>query len=333
MRISGKYIDDVFKDVIDKVVKNGWRVESRIGGSTELLNTTIQLTGIGYSFLTNPRRKLSAWYACAELLWYSIGTKSADMLMAYAPKYKAYLNNEEAFGSYGHRFAYNHVGGDAAQVLEEVGGTQLFGVIDVLRNSPKSRQAVVSIWNANDLCHAIAKDVNDIPCTLTFQFMVRFGMLHMTVNMRSEDVWLGLPYDVFAFTSIQRIIAAALGVECGNYTHHVGSMHIYDKNMAACVEALNVKLPEYAPSIMYTRSNVQQLPRMREAIQLALELEHQARTENFIHNTKLQDLNELGFPMLADVVAVCSTKWCNTPGLIQSPALQMGVDYDNSRRD
>jgi len=49
--------------------------------------------------------------------------------------------------------------------------------------------------------------------------------------MRSNDAWLGLPYDVFCFTTLQKIVAAALGIECDWYQHQVGSMHLYGRNV------------------------------------------------------------------------------------------------------
>jgi thymidylate synthase len=46
--------------------------------------------------------------------------------------------------------------------------------------------------------------------------------------MRSNDVFLGLPHDLFAFTMLQEIAARELGVEPGTYQHSVGSLHLYD---------------------------------------------------------------------------------------------------------
>ncbi len=50
----------------------------------------------------------------------------------------------------------------------------------------------------------------------------------MTAMMRSNDAYLGLPHDVFCFTMMQELVAAELGLEVGEYTHMVGSMHLYD---------------------------------------------------------------------------------------------------------
>ena len=43
--------------------------------------------------------------------------------------------------------------------------------------------------------------------------MIRSGQMDMITYMRSNDVFLGLPHDIFAFTMIQEIMARTLSVE------------------------------------------------------------------------------------------------------------------------
>ncbi len=52
----------------------------------------------------------------------------------------------------------------------------------------------------------------------------------MLTNMRSNDAFIGLPHDIFSFTMLQEILARTLGVELGNYSHAVGSLHLYTKH-------------------------------------------------------------------------------------------------------
>jgi thymidylate synthase len=57
--------------------------------------------------------------------------------------------------------------------------------------------------------------------------MIRGGALHLVAHMRSNDVYKGLPHDVFCFTMLQEVAARSLGVELGHYSHSVGSLHLY----------------------------------------------------------------------------------------------------------
>jgi hypothetical protein len=52
-----------------------------------------------------------------------------------------------------------------------------------------------------------------VPCTLGYRSFVRDGRLHMYTTMRSQHLWLGLPYDIFATTLLQELLAGWLGVE------------------------------------------------------------------------------------------------------------------------
>jgi thymidylate synthase len=76
-------------------------------------------------------------------------------------------------------------------------------------------------------------DTRDLPCTLGFGFRIRGDGLHMSSTMRSQDVWLGLAYDLFMFGQLGWTIANVLGVEFVSITHHVYSLHLYERNMEA----------------------------------------------------------------------------------------------------
>jgi len=114
------------------------------------------------------------------------------------------------------------------------GNDQMRNVIKLLKERRSSRRAVIQLFDAADL----AEYHKGIPCTCTLQLMIRNDRLIMFTNMRSNDVFLGVPYDVFAFTMIQEIFARTLGVEVGTYKHAVGSLHLYEKNKNAARQYL-----------------------------------------------------------------------------------------------
>ena len=71
----------------------------------------------------------------------------------------------------------------------------------------------------------------------------------MSVYMRSNDVWLGAAYDFFQFTRVQIAIASVLGIEPGSYSHHVGSLHIYEENYDAAAALRKTNNIAEVPSI------------------------------------------------------------------------------------
>ena len=117
-------------------------------------------------------------------------------------------------------------------VLHGAYGARIHGslssVVSLLKRDPSSRQAVLTIYSsASDL----DRDKRDIPCTLAIQFFCRGGKLLARTSMRSNDVFLGLPYDLVQFISLQAAIAAALDLPLGCYSHTVGSMHAYLRDL------------------------------------------------------------------------------------------------------
>ena len=48
--------------------------------------------------------------------------------------------------------------------------------------------------------------------------------------MRSQDVWLGLPYDLFTITLLQELVAGWVGVGIGHCIHILDSLHLYNKD-------------------------------------------------------------------------------------------------------
>ncbi len=125
-------------------------------------------------------------------------------------KFKDFERNGVQWGSYGPRIA-----GDLGQLVQ------------LLRDDPDTRQAVLTVFDSR-------RDINrgepDIPCTIAVQFLYRNGALHMRTMMRSNDIWLGFPYDSIQFFALQSAVACALTVPIGYYYHNVGSLHLYDRD-------------------------------------------------------------------------------------------------------
>ena len=62
----------------------------------------------------------------------------------------------------------------------------------------------------------------------------------MNTVMRSNDAWLGLPYDMFQFCQLQLTLCNSLDLIPGTYRHTALSMHLYLRNVS---EASKVQAP------------------------------------------------------------------------------------------
>jgi thymidylate synthase len=75
----------------------------------------------------------------------------------------------------------------------------------------------------------------DQTCTMHGNFLIRDDKLHFSVVMRSNDLTLGLVYDLPWFCSLMDKMVDELkhqypNLTKGHYTHTVHSIHIYEKN-------------------------------------------------------------------------------------------------------
>lgn len=200
--------------LVNWLTRTGDESPSRDGGTVERTGVTLVFpdpTAVMLPLGVN--RKVNARLAAVEALQLVAGTFDADLVRRAAPTYASVLErpNDPTYGTYGPRLRH-----------------QLHQVYVELRNRPSSRRAVLSIWQEHDLFH-----LGDRPCTLTLQFLVRHDRLELITNMRSQDVWLGVPYDLFMFSQLQLSLARQLEVGVGRLTHHVGSLHLYQRDREA----------------------------------------------------------------------------------------------------
>lgn len=226
---SGKNIDDVWTEWYRRLTANVDSQPSRDGAVVgEVINAITVIEDPTRCILKSPIRKLPMRYMIGELLWYLSGKPTLDAIRLYTSAWDRMSDDGEHVNSnYGDRIQH---------ATCEYSGTifdQLQMVEHLLIKDPASRQAVIHIKQPRNLVEYPTKDVN---CTVCLQFFIRDGKLYMTTYMRSNDLWMGFPNDVFQFTAIQIYLAMRLGVQLGTYTHIAGSLHLYDRDYQASLK-------------------------------------------------------------------------------------------------
>jgi thymidylate synthase len=86
----------------------------------------------------------------------------------------------------------------------------------------------------------------DQTCTMHANFLIREDKLNLSVVMRSNDLVLGLVYDMPWFVSlIDRMVEELKphypNISKGTYTHTVHSLHIYEKNEEMVLRMIGAK--------------------------------------------------------------------------------------------
>lgn len=103
--------------------------------------------------------------------------------------------------------------------------------VDSLRADKDTRQAVLRF----SLPEHFYEGNKDMVCTLSGTFHIREDKLYFSVHMRSNDLMLGLVFDLPWFIGLMDDMISELKdiyphLEKGTYTHTVDSMHLYDRD-------------------------------------------------------------------------------------------------------
>lgn len=168
--------------------------------------------------ITLPERKLSTKFLGGEAYWILSGDNRVETIAPYNKNIVNYSDDGVTFfGAYGPRIL-----------------SQLDYVIDKLKSDADTRQAVLTIWRENP------PETKDVPCTVAVHFMIRDHKLNCHVYMRSNDLWLGFPYDVFNFSMLSHLVCCKLNafvvenggviIEPGMLYHTASSRHIYEQH-------------------------------------------------------------------------------------------------------
>ena len=252
--VSADNADRLWRVVLHQVLK-ATKAAPRGKSVQELIAPTIlELTNPLKPFIVSPARKPYYRFGLVETLWMLSGSRELAPLTAIVKRMEDFSDDGRTlWGAYGPRLM-----------------GQLPHVVDVLKRDPDSRQAVLTTWRPmvapiNSDCgedeeslaaggmscpvetpvwNGVSHLSKDVPCTCLWQFQLRNNRLQLTVTMRSNDLWLGFPYDVLNFTTVQRLVAWLLGVELGSYYHCVNNLHLYDKNREAALQAAREVAPK-----------------------------------------------------------------------------------------
>ncbi len=230
LTLSAGSVNELFTAACTAVRTDGIQVAPRGLATREIMGAHLCLTDPTRHFLDlPPARILNPAFAVAESLWIMSGSDD-PWIFTFNRALEQYADDGILRGAYGPRMRrwFGTSPGEVA-LAGRAAVDQLDEVRRLLLKEPSSRRAVIQLFNPN----SDFRSNRDVPCTLGYRFYVRENLLHMHTTMRSQDLWLGFGYDVFAATFLQQMLANWLGVDLGEYHHHVDSLHLYERDLEA----------------------------------------------------------------------------------------------------
>ncbi len=212
-----------------------------------------------FNIIDHPKRNASKAFMAAELLWILLGRDDVEMVQFYNSQMAQYSDDGKILaGAYGPRIM-----------------PQFKYVYDTLKADPFSRQAVITAWKP------LPSKSKDIPCTVMLHFIRRGPYLHLYTYMRSNDAWLGFPYDLHNFTCLQIIMASLLGCHVGSYYHFVGSYHLYAEHLNKVADLIDIEPPYVTINNIATRDpNITNWEDFQSILYLVHDLEERIRAND-----------------------------------------------------
>lgn len=220
--------------LLNQTVFSGYECAPRGKKIVEVLHTQVTVADARNNILACPERDLNFRFMVAEWLWIQSGRLDVAWIERFNKNITQFSDDGLTFrGAYGPRFR-----------------GQVNTVLDLLHRDPDSRQAIIRIFDGLDLIGT----TKDVPCTLSLQLLLRQGKLHGVMTMRSNDLWLGFPYDFFNFSQITNSLAGELAVPVGSFTLQAGSSHIYEKDYEKVNKVLKAYREADRPQVLFERS-------------------------------------------------------------------------------
>ena len=236
-------VENAYLTELYTVMTLGEKRDDRTGVGTYSLfgrHMSFDLTQ-GFPLLTTKRVPFR--HVVHELFWFLSGSTSTEYLKQHGVKIWEKNSSEEFLRSRGldypagsigplYGFQWRNFGGVAEHDHKGVseprrGVDQIARVLDILRSDPTSRRMVISAWNPCDLDKVALE-----PCHVLFQLYVREGKyLDGSLYMRSNDLFLGAPWNIACYSLLISLYARLAGYTPGRLVYTVGDAHVYANHL------------------------------------------------------------------------------------------------------
>ncbi|WP_285425267.1 thymidylate synthase [Pseudomonas sp. efr-133-TYG-103a] len=202
---------------------------SRVGTVYDFGPAYFQFNNPKDQILTLRNRGFNPYFAVVEAAWVLSGKNTLSPLQNIISNYSQYSDDGKTLnGAYGFR------------LKQKFGYNQLSRAIELLKKTPSSRRAVITLYSPEDL---VETQSLDIPCNTTIYVKIRNNKLDLTVLNRSNDLFKGIPYNVFVFNCIQKYIARNLNIELGIQRHFTDSLHLYESDLSKVKKIIQTNSP------------------------------------------------------------------------------------------
>mgnify|MGYP000709868631 FL=1 len=137
---------------------------------------------------------------------------------------------------------------------------QVSALIEGIKNNPDSRRHIISGWNVADLPDESKTPQENAangkmalpPCHLLYQWYVADGKLSGSLYIRSNDLFLGNPYNTCSLAIFTHMIAQQCDLDVGEIIISIGDCHLYSNHFEQAKTQLQ-REPKALPQLIIKR--------------------------------------------------------------------------------
>lgn len=251
----------VLKDLVESSPAEGPIQSQRPGKIREQLNYQFSIEGP----LNRLGPKLPLDVAAARFVWMMTANNRLADIAFYEPRVESFSDDGLTVpgSSYGMRLRQPQPGLD-----------QVNNVIKTLTNDRNTRRAAIAVYHPIDA----GRESKDVPCAFGMFFHCRQDRLHTTIVMRSNNALSLLPLNIFEFSMLAEVVAVEAGLELGEITWFVGSMHLFEADISKANDILATALvPITAMSPMPRERDHHPLAQLTKLGKLEAKMRHDSR--------------------------------------------------------
>ncbi len=212
MNIQEKNATDAWRKAVNLILDKGVLFKDQQGRDCkELLNLTISIQDVRHG-VANPISRLqhfSEWsYPSEEEIERAIFSKTNLGAELYGPRMFNFGLRLNQIDDY---------------------------IIPMLKNSPNTRRGIVAVYNPLD----DSREGNSMaPSLIYLWFRIKDNKLHVTGHLRSNDIFVGWPANVYQLHVLQKYVAKAVSCELGSITTISNSAHVFPEYLDKIKKAL-----------------------------------------------------------------------------------------------
>ena len=232
-------IDKKYIDLCRDILANGSEKGDRTGtGTISVFGRTLR-HDLSESFPMLTTKSVHFKSVVGELLFFLRGDTNIKFLQDHNIKiWDGFANKDGEIGNmYG------------ASWRDWSGVDQIDNLIHGIKNTPNSRRLLVSAWNPADLPDENISPVDNVnngkpalgACHYSFQCYVDDGRLSLIFNMRSNDVFLGNPFNLASYALLCHMLAQVCSLEVGELIWSGADVHIYKNH----IEQVKTQIERY----------------------------------------------------------------------------------------